>query len=295
MNQPTSSPVVLVTGITSGIGLALARKLWDMPYRVVCTVREGSRKNIAAEKFHENERFLIRILDLTRSGQITALISEIEQRWGGVDILINNAGISYRTVLEEMSEEDELQQMQVNYFGPMALTRLVLPSMRKKRRGRIINVSSVGGMMAMPTMGSYSASKFALEGASEALWYEVKPWGIHVSLIQPGFIHSSSFRNVYQSAKAKETCAKGGPYKPYYQHMSKFVEKIMVGTFATTDSIACKIISVMESESPPLRVPATVDAYLFSILRRLVPRRFYHWFLYRNLPGISQWGAINED
>jgi len=98
-----------------------------------------------------------------------------------------------------MTVADEQLQMQTNYFGPLALIRDLLPSMREKGRGKIINVSSVSGMIAMPTMASYSASKHALKGASEALWYEMKPYGINVSLIQPGFIKSNSFHNVYFS------------------------------------------------------------------------------------------------
>ncbi len=96
---------------------------------------------------------------------------------GGVDVLINNAGVAYRSVVEHVSERERLQQMGINFRAPMELTRLVLPYMRSRRAGRIINVSSMGGMMAMPTMAVYSASKFALEGATESLYYEVKPWG----------------------------------------------------------------------------------------------------------------------
>jgi short-subunit dehydrogenase len=97
--------------------------------------------------------------------------------------------------VEHADIDERHAQHEVNYHGPMELVRLVLPTMREKRRGRIINVSSVSGMVAMPTMASYAASKFALEGATEALWYEVRPFKIRVSLVQPGFIRSSSFQN----------------------------------------------------------------------------------------------------
>jgi len=146
--------VVLVTGVSSGIGLALARKLWRTDYRVVATTRETSLARLAEEPFKkDNERFLLRPMDVTDAHQRERVIGEIDAAWGGIDILVNNAGISFRSVTEHMGEEDELQQLRTNYVGPMELIRLVLPKMREKRWGRIINVSSVGGMMAMPTMG----------------------------------------------------------------------------------------------------------------------------------------------
>ena len=202
-------PVVLVTGVSSGIGLALARLLWIRDeYRVVVTAREQSLERIKKESFHNTERFWIRPLDVTSVEQRKQLIEEINREWGAVNILINNAGISYRAVIEHMDDESEFNQMNTNYLGPMALTRLVLPGMRRRGRGKIINISSVSGMLAMPTMGSYSASKYALEGASESLWYELKPLGIRVSLVQLGFIKSNSFRNVYLT-QASKSCEIG--------------------------------------------------------------------------------------
>jgi short-subunit dehydrogenase len=188
-----------------------------------------------------------------------------------------------------MDTSEEELQMATNYFGPLGLIREVLPSMRAKHSGQIINVSSVGGMMAMPTMGSYSASKFALEGASEALWYELKPWGISVSLIQPGFINSNSFRKVYRSAKSRSI----SDYSEYYKNMGGFVEKLMLRTSATPLSVASKILKVIEKGSSPLRVPATIDAHLFSWLRRLLPREMYQQILFRCLPNVKAW--VSED
>ena len=282
--------MVLVTGASTGVGLALIRKLWNSDYRIVATAREQSLSRLPNPPFKETSRFIIRALDVTEEAERETLIREIEAKWGGVDVLINNAGISFRSVIEQMDDKDELLQMRTNYLGPLGLIRRVLPAMRNKRRGHIINVSSVGGMMAMPTMGSYSASKFALEGASEALWYELRPWGVSVSLVQPGFIHSNSFRHVYVGDKARESIEKNDDYSPYYKSMNPFIERLMQRSFATPESIADAIIATMESDQPALRIPATIDAYFFTFIRRFLPRRFYHWILFRNLPGIRSWG-----
>lgn len=197
--EQTYKPVILVTGCSSGIGLALAHLLYPyIDYRLVITVREKSLEKTRA-LFTENDRFMIKVLDVTSEHDRARVIHEIEKKWGGVDILVNNAGISYRAVIEHMTDKDEELQMATNYFGPMAMIRLCLPHMRDTGRGKIINVSSVAGMLAMPTMASYSASKFALEGASESLWYEMRPFGVSISLVQPGFTHSNSFQNVYHT------------------------------------------------------------------------------------------------
>lgn len=290
MTTRPETPVVLVTGASSGIGLALAHRLWKSRYRAVLTARRPSLEKLASAGFADTDQCLVRPLDVTVAQEREQLIAEIEARWNGVQVLINNAAISYRSVIEHLTEEEELDQLRTNYFGPLALTRLVLPGMRRRRWGRIINISSVGGMMAMPTMGAYSASKFALEGASEALWYEVRPWNIKVTLVQPGFIHSHSFTRVRWSHLAKKSVEADDEYAIYYRQMSAFIERLMRTAFSTSDRIAARIIQTMEMEAPPLRLPATLDAHFFALLRRLLPRRIYHWVLHKNLPGIEQWG-----
>lgn len=283
-------PIVLITGASSGIGLALARKLWQSDFRVVATARTSSASFSDLQKLKEHERFIICGLDINIAQERIRVIEEVKSKWGEINILVNNAGISFRSVVEQMSEEDELLQIQTNFISPMELTRLVLPGMRKKRSGKIINVSSVGGMMAMPTMGSYSASKFALEGASEALWYEMRPWNIKVTLVQPGFINSSAFSHVYLNEKAKNSIANKDDYHLYYWNMGEFIEKLMHRAKATSESVAEVVYQTMLKENPPLRVAGTLDAYFFGMLRRILPRPLYHGILYRMLPGVSFWG-----
>ncbi len=284
-------PVILVTGVSSGIGLALARLLWsNIHYRVVITARKKSLERLAGEVFHNSDRFWLRPLDITSSIERQKLVEEINREWGAVNILVNNAGISYRAVMEHMDDASEFKQMDTNYLGPMALIRLILPGMRRMGRGKIINVSSVSGMLAMPTMGSYSASKYALEGATESLWYELKPLGIGVSLIQLGFINSNSFRNVYLT-DASRSCELGthAAYCDYYESMTPFVEKMMKWSRTTPEQVAGCILRIIKQENPPLRVPVTLDAIAFHFLRRFLPRRFFHNFLFWMLPNSKNW------
>ncbi len=288
-NDYAYKPVVLITGCGSGIGWALTKLLYTQKeYRVAITARKGSLK-ILNETFPENDRFKIFELDVTSEYQRETIYSNITALWGGVDILVNNAGISYRSAVEHMTENDEFMQMRANYFGPMGLIRLCIPAMRKRGRGKIISVSSVSGMLAMPTMASYSASKYALEGASEALWYEMRPLGINVSLVQPGFVKSQSFRNVYFTEKSNPANAFEGPYSDLYFYMAPFIERMMNLSPTSPASVAKKILKIIKKENPPLWVPATFDAIVFYYLKRLMPRRWLLPFLFYCLPKSSTW------
>jgi len=284
-----------VTGCSSGIGLALARLLYTADeYCVIVSARRTSLEFLKLQ-FPESERFRVRELDVADSEQREKLVAEIERDWRGVNILVNNAGIAYRAVIEHMTEEDEQIQMATNYFGPAALIRQTLSGMRELGRGKIINVSSVSGMLAMPTMSAYSASKHALEGLSEALWYEARPLGISVSLIQPGFIRSRSFRRVRYTSRSHPDIQSQPwdenqtPYSDYYHNMTPFIERLMNLSFSTSESVAKLILKTIRAENPPLWIPATLDARLFYFFHRFIPRRLLHPILFLALPGARHW------
>ncbi len=283
-------PVILVTGCSSGIGLALVRRLQNLPVRVIATARATSLDKLAEFCQDDGERFLLRPLDVASAAERTTVVAEARERWGGVDVLVNNAGISARSALEEMADHDERSLLEINCLGPMALVRAVLPEMRAHRWGRIINVSSVAGMMALPTMSSYSASKWALEGASEALWYELRPWNIRVSLIQPGFVRSDSFQRV-RLPGGKPTGAYGG----WSENMEPFVARLMRWSRSTPDRVASRILALLARSSPPLRYAGTPDAWLFYFFRRILPRRMYHAVLWRCLPGVDWQGRFQAN
>ncbi|MFK7930854.1 MAG: SDR family NAD(P)-dependent oxidoreductase [Myxococcota bacterium] len=286
------SDVVLITGASVGVGLELARLLRSTDRRLVLTARPASLHRFASVGFQDTDRVWVRPLDVTARESQEALIGEIEARWGGVDVLVNNAGVSWRSVVEHVAEPERLEQMDVNFRSPMSLTVRCLPHMRAQRRGRIIAVSSVGGMMAMPTMAVYSASKFALEGAYEALWYEVRPWNIGVTLVEPGFINSDGFEKVRFTDLARSSLTDDNdPYHQHYRHMESFVGTLMRTFGQSPKHVAKRVVRAIERRSPPLRMAGTFDARIFQLARRLLPRRIYHELLYRGLPGIRSWGA----
>lgn len=287
---------VLITGASTGLGLSIAQEILNNTNdKVILTARVDSLKRFAEVGIKPSDRVILRALDICDYEQIKTVAFELNRECGGVDVLINNAGISYRSVVEHMTPDDEGQQMRVNYLGAFHLTRQLIPKMRENRRGHIINISSVGGMMAMPTMASYSASKFALEGASEALWYEMKPWNVHVTLVQIGFIHSNSFKNVIMTERARRSLQDpDDAYHMYYASMGPFVENLMERTLSNPEDIARKIVKLMHKANPPLRMSGTLDATLFVLLRRFVPRFLYHLILNYNLPKIRMWGPRDK-
>tara|TARA_R110002096_G_scaffold147671_29_gene307911 strand:- start:4187 stop:5071 length:885 start_codon:yes stop_codon:yes gene_type:complete len=290
----SSVQTVLITGASTGLGLALAHRLVShSDYRLVLTARDSSLSRFDEEGFSECNRVIIRPMRVNTDDERREVIREIEDRWGGVDILVNNAGVAYRSVVEHLGHSELERQMEINFEAPLQLIRLVLPWMRSQRNGRIINVSSVSGMLAMPTMAPYSASKWALEGVTEALWYETRPWNIHVSLVQPGFIRSDSFQNTRMTEASQQ--AFESPDDAYYQHylqMDRLIARFMNQAIATPQSVAKRIHNVMKRNNPPLRVPVTLDAHLFSMMRRFFPRQVFHHLLYRTLPNIRRWGKI---
>lgn len=288
--------VVLVTGASTGLGLALVKELHQSGnFHVIATARNSSLYRFEEAGVFESENFWIRPLDVLLKSERDAVIHEANQKLGGIDVLINNAGYCLRSVVEQVNETERLRQIDTNFRAPMALIRGVLPHMRKKRSGYIINLSSVGGMMAMPTMSIYSASKFALEGATEALWYEVRPWNIKVCLIQPGFINSDSFKNVKLTRESQKSIRdKNNPYYYHYTSMAPFIAKMMKLSPSTPADIAKKIHRVLNSENPPLRVPVTLDAYFFGLIRKILPRSIYHSLMYYLLPKVFRWGEDNH-
>lgn len=179
-----SAKTLLVTGVSSGFGRALAQEALAMGHRVVGTVRSEQAR-------HEFEalasgKAVGRILDVTDFDAIDAVVANIEETVGPVDVLINNAGYGHEGIFEESPLAEMRRQFDVNVFGAVAMMKAVLPYMRRRRRGHILNITSMGGYITLPGISYYCGSKFALEGISEALGKEVRPLGIAVTAVAPG-------------------------------------------------------------------------------------------------------------
>jgi NAD(P)-dependent dehydrogenase (short-subunit alcohol dehydrogenase family) len=175
--------LILITGVSSGFGRALSEAAIAQGDIVVGTVRKEADK-AEFEKLGKNAHG--RILDVTEMERVSPVVAEIEKNIGAIDVLVNNAGYGHEGILEESSMDDLRRQFEVNVFGAVAMMQAVLPYMRRRRAGRILNITSMGGLITLPGISFYHGSKFALEGISETLGKEVKDLGIHVTAVEPG-------------------------------------------------------------------------------------------------------------
>ncbi|MDR6686618.1 NAD(P)-dependent dehydrogenase (short-subunit alcohol dehydrogenase family) [Arthrobacter sp. 1088] len=191
----------LITGCSTGLGRALAQGVLARGDNAVVTARDVSKLQDLATEFPTTA--LAVALDVTEQSQIEAVMKEAEERFGAVDVLVNNAGYGYRAAIEEGDDGDVRALFDTNVFGPVAMIKAVLPGMRSRRSGAIVNISSIGARICPPGSGYYSATKAALEGLSGALQKELKPLGISVTVVEPGAFRTDfAGRSLTQSAQA---------------------------------------------------------------------------------------------
>lgn len=267
-----SRGTVLVTGATDGLGRAAAILLAERGYRVFAGGRNVERRakldQFACERSLPVETLQ---LDVCDDGSVNACVTEIEKRAGPVDILVNNAGIAIAAVIEEITVADLRKQLETNLFGVLRATQRVLPNMRQRRRGRIINMSSIAGKVAIPIMGPYSSSKHALEAISDALRLEVYPFGIHVVLIEPGVIRTSISRTAEELSTAYVQGAERSPYRSVYQGFRSSWAKATDASRDTPEDCARMILRAIEETPPRARYLVTREAKTSALMRRFLP------------------------
>lgn len=179
--------VWFITGAARGMGVDLAKAALEAGHRVVATARDAG-KVTAALGDHEN--LLPLSLDITDAAAAAAAVEAAVERFGSIDVLVNNAGNFYAGYFEEISDAQFRAQMETNFFGPLNVTRTILPVMRKQRRGHVITITSAAGIIGQEFCAAYAASKFALEGWMESLQYDLAPYGIHTTIVEPGFFRT---------------------------------------------------------------------------------------------------------
>jgi NAD(P)-dependent dehydrogenase (short-subunit alcohol dehydrogenase family) len=240
-------PTWMITGCSTGFGRAFANAVLARGWSAVVTARDAaSVRDIAAQA---PDRALALALDVTDGAQVARAMREAEERFGGVDVLVNNAGYGYRGAVEEAEEADIRALFDTNFVGLVAMTQAVLPGMRARRRGAIVNISSTAGRMAQPGSGFYSASKFAVEGLSDALHKEVAPLGITVMLVEPGpFRTDFAGRSLKQSRTALADYAETAGLRRKENSTGHGREP------GDPDRAAEQIIAALHSEKPPLRL-----------------------------------------
>lgn len=249
----TSSRLILITGVSSGFGRALAQQALHAGHRVVGTVRNDEAR-VAFEALAPGRAFG-RLLDVTDADAIDALVADVEANVGAIDVLVNNAGYGHEGILEESTLAELRHQFEVNVFGPAAMIKAVLPHMRERRRGHILNITSMGGFITMPGIAWYCGSKFALEGISEVLGKEVAAFGIHVTAVAPG-----SFRTDWAGRSMARAPRSIEDYDALFDPIRSAREAKSGHQLGDPVKAAQAMLQIINSDAPPSRLLLGSDA-----------------------------------
>lgn len=251
-------PVWFITGCSTGFGRELAQHLLDAGYRTVVTARNpDSLKDLGAR-----ENALVLKLDVTDQAQIDAAVKAAEARFGRIDVLVNNAGLGYFAAVEESEDEEVRWMFDVNVFGLGRMTSAVLPGMRQRRSGFIVNLSSIAGIRSFPGLGYYNATKFAVEGLSEALWQEVEPLGIKVMVVEP-----SGFRTDWAGRSANESAQQIADYAATAGEKRRQLRTVSGHQPGDPARAVQAIVGAVESANPPHRLLLGNAAYELAMAK----------------------------
>ncbi|KQH75365.1 short-chain dehydrogenase [Mycobacterium gordonae] len=266
----------LVTGCSTGFGREIARGALQAGHSVVVTARRAETVQDLADEF--GSQALAVALDVTDGAQISVAVAAAEQAFGGIDVLVNNAGHGYLSAVEEGEDAEVRKLFDVNYFGAVDMIKAVLPAMRARRAGHIVNISSMTGLVANPPNAYYSSTKFALEAVTEALATEVRPLGIKVTAIEPG-----AFRTDWATRSMKET---GTPIADYADVAAR---KDLIKQFADhlpgdPRKVAEAVLMVTELDDPPLRLLLGRD-----VLKAMRDK------ITATSASIEEWKAVTKD
>jgi NAD(P)-dependent dehydrogenase (short-subunit alcohol dehydrogenase family) len=259
--------VVLVTGASSGFGRAIASALRERGHRVYGTSRNPPAATRDADA--------MMTMDVDDDSSVAAGVAHILRDAGRIDAIVNNAGLGYAGALEDTTVEEARRQFETNFFGMHRVCRAVLPHMRERRAGRIVNLSSLGGLVPVPFQGMYCASKYAVEAYTQALRMEVRPFGIHVAMVEPGDFATGFTAN-------RRMTAASTPDSPYVARCRSAVAQMSVDESATADirPVVHAAIDAIESDRPPLRYPVASRLQLALVgLRHVLPQRLYETLL----------------
>ena len=248
-----SNKTFFITGVSSGFGLALSREALSAGHRVIGTVRsEEARRDF--EALGEEYAHAV-LLDVTDMDAIPGAVADAESRFGPVDVLVNNAGYGHEGIFEESPLDEMRHQFEVNVFGAVAVTQAFVPRFRQRRRGHIVNITSMGGFITMPGIAYYCGSKFALEGISEVLGKELQPFGVHVTAVAPG-----SFRTDWAGRSMRRSPRGIADYDALFDPIRQARQERSGKQLGDPTKAAKAILTLVDLPDPPAHLLLGSDA-----------------------------------
>jgi len=265
--------IALVTGSSSGFGLLTSIELAKAGYRVVATMRDLSRRaklDQAAAAAGVAHKIDIRALDVTQFASIATVVDTVVRDYGRIDVLVNNAGFVVAGFAEDIKLEELRLQFETNFFGTVAMTKAVLPTMRTQRSGHIIQISSIVGLQGSVTISSYSASKHALEGWSESLRLEVNALGIKVVLVEPGAFDTGIWtQGAHMGEESKKSTSSN------FERSLRMREAMQKIPKADPIAVARAVVAIAQNPNPKMRYLVGRDATIQLTLKRILPWKAY--------------------
>lgn len=267
-------PLALVTGSASGFGRLIALELAKAGYMVLATMRNVERADALVESAKENgylEQIEILNLDVTDQSSILQAADRVLEL-GRLDLLVNNAGFAMSGFVEEASTDEYRNQFETNFFGLVAVTQQLIPIMREQRKGKIINISSISGLIGFPGLSPYVASKHAVEGLSESLRIELQPFNIDVCVIEPGSYQT----NIWISGRvdAEQSSQKDSPYTFIREKLESYINKGMPH-YGDPAEVAYLVVRIAQAKKTRLRYKVGKGTQLTYIMKKLLPWRLW--------------------
>jgi NAD(P)-dependent dehydrogenase (short-subunit alcohol dehydrogenase family) len=250
--------VWMITGCSSGFGKAIATAAIDAGYAVAVTARDVN--SLGEFQALRNELVLVTELDVVNQDSVSAAVEKTIAKFGRIDVLVNNAGYGYYEIFEELDINEFKKEMDVNLYGVLRACQAVLPQMRKQRSGHIINISSIGGSVGTAGRSAYSASKFALNGMSECMAKEVSPFGVKITVLEPGQFRTDFFNKGKTQIKESNK----PDYKQLVDELNQQFTAVNGRQKGSPELAANAIIKLSKNPVPPLRVPLGADAVAWT-------------------------------
>jgi short-subunit dehydrogenase len=280
--MPQEKEVAVVTGSSTGIGFETSLTLARNGFHTYATMRklEGRSKQITDIAKNDNLPLQVIQLDVDNDKSVLEAINRIVTENDRIDVVVNNAGYALVGAFEETSMQEIKAQFETNFFGAVRVMQAVIPIMRKQRSGKIVNITSMGGRVAVPLDSIYHGTKFALEGLSESIQYELEPFGIKVILIEPGAVGSNFWKNLKMAAKASGLDNKNNDsqYKQIENNMSESFKQIEQNTIHPSE-VAKVILQAVMTDNPDFRYVVGKDAAMILEARRTMSDREFQKFM----------------
>ncbi|KAG9255456.1 uncharacterized protein F5Z01DRAFT_55024 [Emericellopsis atlantica] len=249
--------VWFITGSSRGLGRAIVEKALDTGANVIATARNPDSLQDLVQRYG-SDRCLAVALDVAEEDQVARAVQTGFEKFGRVDIIVNNAGYGNLAAIEDITAKDFRQQMDTNFMGVVNVTKAVLPILREQKSGHIFQVSSIGGRIATPGMCAYQSAKWAVGGFSSVLAQEVAPFGIKVTVLEPGGIRTDWARSCTEAVEIS------APYKQTVGYMEKMVADVVGNEISLPEKVSQVIVDLVGKEEPPLRLLIGPDAVEFA-------------------------------